>query len=111
MDDPTTPATAQQAADLAQLHAVSYRQTAQRQREQIDACLSLQPPDYSAAATACHRAHQYARMADACEELGRELADELFRLRRIRNLVREHPADAVPVIPLAELAAILGDGS
>lgn len=37
-----------------------------------------------------------------------ETADELLRLERARALVREHPADAVPVVDLDELAAILG---
>jgi hypothetical protein len=34
-------------------------------------------------------------------------ADELFRLQRARALLREHPPGAVPLIPVADLAAIL----
>lgn len=34
-------------------------------------------------------------------------ADAAFIVERLRALLREWPTDAVPVIPLAELAAIL----
>lgn len=36
------------------------------------------------------------------------MTDDELTLARLRALVREHPADAVPMVSLAELAAILG---
>jgi hypothetical protein len=75
MDDltPNTPVTPQ---NLLELHATLYREAARRQREQALGALSSEPaaPDYSYAATACHRAHQLTLQAETLETVLRELA-------------------------------------
>lgn len=67
-DMPTPLAIAQRAEG----HAARYRAAAALQRGQAWDALSQFPPDYSAAATACHRALQFTRQADAVEQLAKD---------------------------------------
>lgn len=55
-----------------QRHEDTYRDAAHQQRETALANLQADPPDYSAAATACHRALQFTRQAECLNGLARD---------------------------------------
>lgn len=59
--------------DLLALHSLLYQTSADRQHTQATALLAQTPPDFSAAATACHRALQFTRQADALDAARKEL--------------------------------------
>jgi hypothetical protein len=54
-------------------HYQSYVGAMARQHEYALESLTQQPPDFSSAATACHRALQFQRQADALRELRRQM--------------------------------------
>lgn len=60
-------------AFVLQQHADSYQAAMARQHEQALQLLTQQPPDFSQAATACHRALQFQRQGEALQEVLREL--------------------------------------
>lgn len=71
MDDTVTPTPLQLARTL-EAHLEQYRLAATLQRGEARQLLAQEPPDYSAAATACHRALQFTRQAGALEQLARD---------------------------------------
>lgn len=76
MDEPTAPdpgAQLQRAVERVTVHASLYREAVRKQHDMAVGALTSGRPDYSAAATACHRALQFQRQAEACETLAREL--------------------------------------
>lgn len=54
-------------------HRNSYQAAADRQHSLALAHLNCTPPEFSDAATACHRAHQFHLQAEALETARREL--------------------------------------
>jgi hypothetical protein len=66
--DPTPLFIAERAAG----HVEQYRGAAIAQHGQAVVALSQVPPNYSAAATACHRALQFQRQADAIDQLAND---------------------------------------
>lgn len=61
------------AMDRLALHARLYGHSARLQHEQAVALLAQDPPDFSAAATACHRALQFERQQQALDATRKEL--------------------------------------
>lgn len=61
-----------QLTQIAQRRLAQYRLAAERQHVQAMGHLDQAPPNYSAAATACHRAHQFYLQAQALEQLARD---------------------------------------
>jgi hypothetical protein len=59
--------------ELIERHRHQYVGAMRLQHEQAVALLAQNPPDYSAAATACHRALQFERQAQTLEQLQRAL--------------------------------------
>jgi hypothetical protein len=70
MDRPTDPT--QPLADVLGSHVTQYRLAARQQENQARRLLAQNPPDYSVAATACHRALQFQRQAEALEALAKD---------------------------------------
>lgn len=59
-------------AQLTEQHVQQYREHQQLQTELAYRHLVSTPPDLSAAATACHRALQFQRQADALTQLAKD---------------------------------------
>lgn len=83
MDETTTPDPATDSASIplpdlvraVSRHVVQYREAARALRGQAQASLAQDPPDFSAAATACHRALQFTRQAEALHVLVAEAGE------------------------------------
>lgn len=66
------PVTVLQVAQITEARLEQYRSSARLHHRQAVACLAQNPPDYSLAATACHRALQFTWQADALDQLARD---------------------------------------